>query len=171
MALGTDYAAQDCGLARALELVGERWTLLIVRDALFGVRRFGDFHAHLDVSRAVLTGRLTGLVDAGLLERVPRGGHDDYVPTEALEDLWPAICALSAWGDRQTAKPAGRRRVFRHRVCGTPLDARGTCSVCDESPAVRDIDTEAGPGYDPTIRSDAVSMQLRLPRRLLEPVR
>jgi DNA-binding HxlR family transcriptional regulator len=69
MPLGSDYEGQDCALARALEVVGERWTLLVLRDCLFGVRRFSDLLAHLDISRAVLAARLADLVDAGLLER------------------------------------------------------------------------------------------------------
>ena len=68
MALGVDYARQDCSLARALEVVGERWTLLILRDCFLGVRRFSDFDAHLDISKAVLTQRLAALVEAGLLD-------------------------------------------------------------------------------------------------------
>ena len=67
MPLGSDYAGQTCSMARALEIVGERWTLLIVRDAFFGVRRFADFAAHLDIPRAVLSGRLKALVEAGVM--------------------------------------------------------------------------------------------------------
>ena len=70
--LGSDYEAQDCSLARALGVVGERWTLLIVRDAFYGVRRLNDFQAHLDIPRAVLTDRLSGLVDDGVLQRRTR---------------------------------------------------------------------------------------------------
>lgn len=71
MALGTDYAQQDCSLARALEVVGERWSMLIVRDAFYGVSRFNDFLAHLDIPRAVLTARLRTLVEAGVLYKEP----------------------------------------------------------------------------------------------------
>src|SRR4051794_11162390 len=73
--LGNDYRRQDCALARALETVGERWTLLIVRDAFFGVRRFSDFQAHLDIPKAVLSDRLAGLVEGGVLERLPDPDH------------------------------------------------------------------------------------------------
>ena len=95
MALGTGYEQQACYLARALEVVGERWTLLILRDCFYGVRRFSDLLAHLDISRAVLSDRLDTLVDAGVLVRVLNGGHPEYVLTEAGEALWPAIFALS----------------------------------------------------------------------------
>ena len=79
MPLGTDYARQDCSLARSLEVVGERWTLLILRDCFFGVRRFSDFQAHLDISRAVLSARLDALVADGLLTRTGTG-HPEYAP-------------------------------------------------------------------------------------------
>ncbi len=174
MALGTDYARQDCPLARALELVGERWTMLIVRDSFFGVRRFGDFQVHLDISKAVLAQRLGTLVDAGLLDRQARahgGGHDDYVPTHALEGLWPAVYALSYWGEEQNPKPTGTRRRFLHATCGTDLGPLGLCPKCGVAPGPRDIDTDIGPGYDPDNRSDAVSTQLRTRRRLLAPLR
>ena len=74
MPLGSDYAGQSCSLARCLEIVGERWTLLIVRDLFFGVRRFSDLQRHLDIPRAVLSARLATLVDAGLVERRARTG-------------------------------------------------------------------------------------------------
>ena len=73
--LGKDYERQDCSLARALEVIGERWTLLIVRDAFYGVRRFNDFHAHLDLPKAVLSARLSGLVEDGILARKPDPEH------------------------------------------------------------------------------------------------
>ena len=101
MALGVDYARQDCSLARALEIVGERWTLLILRDAFFGVRRFSDFATHLDISKAVLTQRLATLVDAGLLTRTSSGGHAAYELTDHAEALWPAIFATTSCTSRR----------------------------------------------------------------------
>ena len=174
MALGTDYARQDCPLARALELVGERWTMLIVRDIFLGVRLFGDFKAHLDISKAVLAQRLDTLVDAGLLERHARSqgrGHDDYVPTDALEGLWPAVFALSYWGEQQSPKSTGKRRLFLHATCGTDLGPLGLCPECGVAPGPRDVDTDIGPGYDPELRTDAISTQLRTRRRLMTPLR
>src|SRR5690349_24929986 len=89
MPLGTDYAGQDCSLARALEVVGERWTLLVLRDCFFGVRRFSDLRAHLDISRAVLSARLADLVEAGLLaRREPAPGRVEYELTEQGLALW-----------------------------------------------------------------------------------
>src|ERR671914_269155 len=97
MALGKDYAGQDCSIAQALELIGERWTLLIVRDAFYGVRRYSDFLAHLDIPRAVLAERLTALTAAGVLERrryqesPPR---EEYVLTTMGVDLFPIVYTL-----------------------------------------------------------------------------
>ena len=116
MPLGTDYARQDCSLARSLEVVGERWTLLILRDCFFGVRRFSDFQAHLDISRAVLSARLDALVADGLLTRTGTG-HPEYALTEDAMGLWPALYALGRWGDRRTtpgcAAPPLRPRRLR----------------------------------------------------------
>ena len=114
MTLPKDYAGDRCSLARALEVVGERWTLLIVRDAFFGVRRFGDFAAHLDIPRAVLTSRLAALVEAGVLALVPGAhGHDEYALTGKGRDLWPVVRSLLVWGDEHYSE-VGPRRVFRH---------------------------------------------------------
>ena len=118
MPLGTDYARQDCSLARALELVGERWTMLILRDCFLGVRRFSDFQAHLDISRAVLRTRLDALVADGLLIRAGTG-HPEYELTDDALALWPAMFALVQWGERHHARCSAEalppRRVRRPR--------------------------------------------------------
>jgi DNA-binding HxlR family transcriptional regulator len=167
MPLGTDYARQDCSLARSLEVVGERWTLLILRDCFFGVRRFSDFQAHLDISRAVLSARLDALVADGLLTRTG-AGHPEYTLTEEAMGLWPALYALGRWGDRRTT-PDAPRRLYAHVGCGQ-LGADGRCETCDRAPAVADIEVRPGPGADPTLRADPVSVALRQPHRLLEPL-
>ncbi len=165
--LGKDYEGQDCALARALEVVGERWTLLIVRDALYGVRRFNDFQAHLDIPKAILSGRLNGLVDDGIVDRLPdpdhRGRHL-YQLTQAGKDLWPVIHSLLVWGDRYRE---GSCRVFQHAGCGTPLDDRGTCPHCKVAPGPDDILTKP---LRRTSRDDPVARSLRRPHRMLDPV-
>src|ERR1700751_4278953 len=114
--LPNTYAGQaDCSIARALEIVGERWTLLILRDAFFGVGRFNDFHAHLEAPRPVLSPRRQGLVDTGALERRPdpqHAGRSLYELTSAGRALWPAIYALGAWGARDACGDDGPRVVF-----------------------------------------------------------
>lgn len=170
MALGVDYARQDCSLARALEVVGERWTLLILRDCFFGVRRFSDFARHLDISRAVLTARLGTLVDAGLLRRTPSGGHEVYTVTGDTLALWPAIFALTQWGERQSA-PRGPRRLFTHADCGGGVEGTGRCSACGVTPLPQDLVTRPGPSAaTQALRGDPVSVALRSPHRLLEPL-
>ncbi len=163
MALGVDYARQDCSLARALEVVGERWTLLILRDCFLGVRRFSDFEAHLDISKAVLSQRLAALVEAGLLTRTEDGGHRQYAVTERARDLWPAIFALTQWGEQECAAPRGPRRIFEHAGCGGRVARDGACTACGAIPAPADLESRPGPGADPTVREDPVSRALRTP--------
>ena len=168
MPLGTDYAGQSCSLARTLEIVGERWTLLIVRDLFFGVRRFTDLQRHLDIPRAVLAARLATLVDHGLVERRPyRAGRDELTLTARGEDLWPAVHALLQWGERHCA-PEGPRRVFAHVTCGTELTPAGWCKACSVTPPPGAVEMRPGPGAGPPRRDDAVSVALREARRLLE---
>jgi DNA-binding HxlR family transcriptional regulator len=167
--LGKDYERQDCSIASALEVIGERWTLLIVRDALFGVRRFSDFHAHLDVPKAVLSDRLSSLVEHGILERRPdpeHSGRHFYELTEAGRELWPVLNALLVWGDRNRY-PSGS--LFRHATCGTELDERAACPACGLTPPVEDVVMEPRPGHRKR-RDDPVQAALSDPHRLLEPL-
>jgi DNA-binding HxlR family transcriptional regulator len=150
-------------------VVGERWTLLIVRDAFYGVRRFNDFQAHLDIPKAVLSDRLAGLVDEDILERRPdprHAGRHLYELTPAGRDLWPVLNALLAWGGRYRHTNS---RVFRHGACGTLLDDAGYCPQCGVTPAPEDIVTERRRGRGGR-RRDPVSVALREPHRLLEPL-
>ena len=169
MALGVDYDQQDCSLARALELVGERWTMLILRDCFFGVRRFSDFEAHLDISKAVLSQRLARLVETGLLDRTPHGGRDEYTVTESGIGLWPALYALTRWGERQSGSTV-HRRLFSHATCGTDLSPTGQCLTCGVTPLPSDIDMRPGPRISMR-RTDPIAEALRSPRRLLDPIR
>jgi DNA-binding HxlR family transcriptional regulator len=173
MALPRDYTGQACSLARSLELVGERWTLLIVRDAFYGVRRFSDFLAHLNIPRAVLAERLAGLVTAGILAREPGpGGHAEYVTTAKGRDLWPVVHSLIAWGDSHCAEK-GQRRVFTHTACGTPVDATSTCPACGVRAGVADLTVIPGPGLEtqgPQDAPDPVTAALTVPHRMLNPI-
>jgi DNA-binding HxlR family transcriptional regulator len=167
--LGKDYDAQDCALARALGVLGERWTLLIVRDAFNGVRRFNDFQAHLDIPRGVLSERLSGLVEAGVLERRPdpnRAGWHLYELTAAGRELWPTLYALIVWGDRHRYR---NPRSYKHAACGTPLDRHGGCPKCELIPDPEQILSAPRRGRSEA-RSDPVAVALRRPRRLLEPI-
>jgi DNA-binding HxlR family transcriptional regulator len=165
--LGTDYARQDCSLARALEIVGERWTILILRDCFLGVRRFSDFQVHLDISKAVLAARLDALVAEGLLTRTG-SGHPEYELTDEAMSLWPALFALMQWGERRTT-PGAPRRLYRHVGCGK-VGEDGRCQTCGTTPGPRDLEVRPGPGANPSLRDDAVARALRQPHRLLEPL-
>nr|WP_055706864.1 helix-turn-helix domain-containing protein [Streptomyces puniciscabiei] len=170
MALGKDYATQECSVARALEIVGERWTLLVVRDALYGVRRYNDFLVHLGIPRAVLAARLQTLTAEGILEKrryqqsPPR---DEYVVTERGIALWPTLRALGLWGREHFSET--RLRYFRHAECGTELGSYGECPACGVVVPVGDVVMEPGPDLDPD-PADPVSKALLKPKRLLEPL-
>lgn len=167
--LGKTYEDQDCALARALEVVGERWTLLILRDALYGVRRFNEFQAHLDIPKAVLADRLSALVAEGVLERHPDPQHAGrflYQLTPAGQELWPAMHALMSWGGRHRQT---NTRVFAHASCGTELDDDGRCLVCGITPTPDEIVTRPAAARK-SRRTDPVAVALRDPHRLLEPL-
>lgn len=129
-------------MARALELVGERWSLLIMRDALFaGATRFGDFQRSLGLASNVLASRLDNFVSAGLMRRRQYSEHTDhyeYLVTEKGRDFLPVIVALTAWGDRWEA-PDGPPVVYEHAGCGGEVQQTITCSTCAESPEYQDI--------------------------------
>jgi DNA-binding HxlR family transcriptional regulator len=169
--LGTHYDRQTCSLARTLEVVGERWTLLIVRDLFMGVQRFSALAAHLDIPRAVLSARLTSLEAEGLVERRPyRPGRHEFHLTDAGRELWPAVYALTMWGERHRCAGGGARRLWLHAPCGTMLDDAGECRVCGIVPDASEIETRPGPGRDRPLRDDPVSLALRQPHRLLTPL-
>jgi DNA-binding HxlR family transcriptional regulator len=172
MPLPRDYSGQQCSLARALEIVGERWTLLIVRDAFFGVRRFGDFAAHLGIPRAVLAERLASLTGEGVLAGAEGDhGHTEYVLTGKGITLWPVVRSLLAWGDEHYSD-SGPRRVFQHAADGGPVNGDGTCASCGQTVPVQNLLVTPGPGLVPRPDSpDPVSTALASPHRLLEPIR
>ncbi len=153
------YDAQVCSVARALEVVGERWTLLIVRDAFNGVRRFEDFQRRLGLARNILTDRLQRLVAAGVFERTPyqeRPERFEYRLTEAGHDLWPTIIALRQWGDRHMA-PAGPPLRLEHRGCGGEVEHRVVCAGCGQPLRVRDAVRLPGPGAAPPPSSEPLA--------------
>jgi DNA-binding HxlR family transcriptional regulator len=170
MSLPRTYETQACALARAMEVVGERWTLLIVRDLFFGVTRFTDLQTHLDIPRAVLSARLARLVEAGIAERRPyAAGRFEHVLTAAGLELWPIVHQLMQWGERHLVED-GPVRLFAHAQCGTELAHDGGCPSCGVVPTPADIETRPGPGTPRVRRTDPISVALRRPRRLLEPV-
>ena len=171
MALGHDYELQDCPIARALELVGERWTLLVIRDCFVGVSRFNDFLAHLDIPKAILSARLEKLVAAGILRKKKYGPRQyDYLLTERGTSLWPMMYGIASWGDEHCAPSRGRRRMYCHINCGSDIDAHGACPKCNTFPAPDDIEIRNGPGAELDLRHDPITKALFSPRRLLAPL-
>jgi DNA-binding HxlR family transcriptional regulator len=163
------YDAQNCSLARTLEIVGERWTLLILRDAFLGHRRFDDFQERLGVSRTVLAGRLLRLVEEEILTREryqERPERYEYVLTQKGRDLWPALNALRAWGDAYET-PSGPPRLFVHEPCGMPIEGVAYCPHCATVVALEDVLTSRGPGYRPPAGSKR--RPAAQPTHLLEP--
>jgi DNA-binding HxlR family transcriptional regulator len=149
--LHRDYGGQPCSAARTLELIGERWTILIVRDVLTGNRRFDQLQESLGVARNVLTNRLRWLIDEGILEKRPyqeRPERYEYFLTEKGLDLWPVLVALIGFGDKHLAGPAGPPLLLEHKECGGRVNDRRICESCGAQLGVRDVKAKPGPGAE-----------------------
>lgn len=157
-------SSENCSLARALSVVGDRWALLILRDALLGVRRFDDFQTRLGIARRVLTERLVGLVEAGVLERVSyqeRPPRYEYRLTPRGHDLQPVVLSLIRWGDTHLVGPEGPPAIHRHVDCGHDFDPVTTCSACGDriaSHTVRTRPAEWLRGNDADVSSQGVPL-------------
>jgi DNA-binding HxlR family transcriptional regulator len=146
--LKNTYEGQACSIARSLELIGERWTLLIVRDIFRGLRRFDEIQKSLGIARNVLTNRLERLVDEGILEKRRYQEHPprcEYRLTEKGIDLWPVLISLIKWGDKY--EPFGEFDglppvIVRHKGCAGEVDEHFTCEKCGERVWARQAYTE-----------------------------
>jgi DNA-binding HxlR family transcriptional regulator len=141
--LRADYADQDCSIARALEVVGERWTLLILREVFLGTQRFDELQHELGIARNVLQTRLRRLVAEGVLRRVryqERPERFEYRLTRRGTDLWPVLVALLQWGDRHVA-PGPPPISIVHRGCGGAIDERRRCVACGQDLAAWQVQT------------------------------
>jgi DNA-binding HxlR family transcriptional regulator len=146
-----DYPGQICSIAKALEVIGERWSLLIVRDVMNGRRRFGELQEGLGVARNVLSARLQRLVEDDILERRPYQRNPEryeYFLTEKGLDLWPALVALLGWGDRHSPTPDGPPMLIVHKECGGAVSDRGICESCGKTLHARDARALPGPGVE-----------------------
>ncbi|HEX3608937.1 MAG TPA: helix-turn-helix domain-containing protein [Solirubrobacterales bacterium] len=147
--LRNDYPGQVCSIARSLEVVGERWSLLIVRDVMNGNRRFDELQKSLGIARNVLSARLQRLIDEDILER--RAYQEsptryEYFLTEKGLDLWPALIALLNWGDRYSPDPQGPPMLIDHKECGGAVSDRGICKSCGQALHARNARAIPGPG-------------------------
>ncbi len=150
--LGRNYSNQVCGVASALEVVGERWSLLILRDVFLGLRRFEEIQDDLGIARNVLQTRLSSLTDAGVLERRLYREHPpryEYLLTDKGVDLWPALLALMRWGDRYAISAAGPPTLVEHENCGGQIDEHLMCERCGEPVSARTAKAVPGPGASP----------------------
>lgn len=150
--LRNDYENQVCSIASALEVVGERWSLLIVREVFLGVRRFDEMQADLGIARNVLQTRLTRLVERGVLEKrryQERPRRYEYRLTDKGLDLWPTLVALMQWGDQHAVPEGGPPVLLEHRGCGGSVDEHRLCGRCGERLSARDSVALPGPGVSP----------------------
>jgi len=165
VALPREYPAESCPIARSLEIVGERWTLLIMRDAFYGVRRFSDFRAHLGIPKAVLAERLAFLVREEVLGKVA----SEYELTAKGRQLWPMMWSMISWGnDNYLDKTT--RRSYRHAECGGVIGQDRVCQRCAHTPDVGDLVAHPAQRPHGPHRDDPVSRTLRRPHRMLEPI-
>jgi DNA-binding HxlR family transcriptional regulator len=145
----TSFAGMHCSIARTLEIIGEWWTPLILRDAFLGLSRFEEFQGSLGIARNVLTKRLTTLVQEGIMERHRYQEHPErfeYRLTEAGRELFPIVVSLLHWGDRWTAGEAGPPLLLVHEPCGQPAAAMLVCSHCGEEITLDNVHPQLGPG-------------------------
>ena len=147
--LGKTYDSQVCSIARALEVVGERWSLLIIRDALFaGSTRYSDFQRSLGIATNILKDRLDSFVDAGIMQRhqySEQPGLYEYVLTEKGRDLAPSLIALTEWGDRWSA-PDGPPILYSHTVCNSAISHETVCASCGRVDDPAEVQARPGPG-------------------------
>jgi DNA-binding HxlR family transcriptional regulator len=159
--LGKSYDAEVCSIARALEVVGERWSVLIVRNALFaGSTRFSDFQRGLGIATNVLATRLDGFVDAGIMRRHQYSEQPEayeYLLTDKGRDLAPALIALTEWGDRWAA-PDGPPILYSHIVCGSAVSHEVVCAACGRVDDPADVQALPGPGM-PAERAERVAQR------------
>ncbi len=144
-----DVGGMTCSVARSLSLIGDRWTLLVIRNAFLGTRRFDDFHASLGMTRHVLADRLDRLVTAGVLRKEAyqeRPTRYEYRLTEMGRDLYPVLLALTGWGDKWLDEGRGAPLVYQHMTCGHMTKPMMVCSECREPVNPREMTVMAGPG-------------------------
>lgn len=144
----TNFGEMACSIARTLDVIGESWSPLVLRDVWVGLSRFDQLQADLGISRKVLTERLNHLVDEGVLERRPYDSRPryEYVLTEKGTEIVDLLMVMTGWGDRWRAGEAGPPVLYRHHACGQISHVDLRCAHCGEPMHAGDIDTLAGPG-------------------------
>src|SRR6266481_2082500 len=142
-------ANKECSMARAMEVVGDRWSILILREAFYGVKRFDEFEYYVGIAPNILSNRLKKFVDAGIMTRVPLPKHStryEYVLTEQGRDFFPAYLALKKWGDDWLAEPEGPQVVFRERSAGREIKYPRLLTASGKPLRLEDVEVVAGAG-------------------------
>lgn len=156
----TPFSRWPCSVARTVDILGDWWTPLVLREAFYGVRRFNEFQGALKIGRNVLSQRLVRLVDEGLLDRVrysKRPPRHEYVLTDKGRDFWPVLAAMAAWGDRWLDSGQGPPIVLHHTACDHDITATVVCSRCHEPLDVAEVRSSLGPGYPARLRDTALA--------------
>lgn len=156
----TSFAKWPCSIARTVDLIGDGWTPMVLRESFYGTTRFDDFERILGIGRNVLSQRLGRLVDEDLLERVPyqeNPPRHDYVLTSKGRDLFPVLAAMMAWGDRWLAPDDGPPVLARHMTCGHDAHAEVVCGHCREPLELADVEPRLGPGFPDRLRESALA--------------
>jgi DNA-binding HxlR family transcriptional regulator len=146
----TQFGEMACSIARTLDVFGEPWSPLILRDVWVGIRRFDEIQADLGISRKVLTERLKLLVETGVLARQQyseRPARSEYVLTPKGTELVDLLMVMVKWGDRWTAGEAGPPVLYRHHACGEIAHVELHCSACDQPMSADTVDLLSGPGH------------------------
>jgi DNA-binding HxlR family transcriptional regulator len=146
---GGRLANAKCSMARAMAVVGDRWSILILREAYYGTKRFDEFEHYIGLAPNILSNRLKKFADAGIMKRVPLPEHSaryEYVLTEKGRDFFPAYLALTKWGDDWLAEPAGPQVVFREREAGRAIEFPKLLSANGNPLRLEDIEVVAGSG-------------------------
>src|SRR5882757_1420843 len=145
-------ANKECSMARAMEVVGDRWSILLLREAYYGVKRFDQFEYYVGVAPNILSNRLKKFVDAGIMQRVPlpeHAGRYEYVLTDKGRSFFPAYLALKKWGDDWLAEPEGPQVVFRDRASGRPVEYPALLAPSGKPLQLEDVEVVAGSGAVP----------------------
>lgn len=140
---------ERCSVARTVSVIGDRWTLLVLRDCFLGIRRFEDFQQRLGMSRPMLVDRLKRMVEEGVLKKVAYQEAPvryEYRLTAKGKDLHPVIMSIVHWGDVHMAGKQGRPLLHRHSTCGHFFDPVTVCSECQTHLRASDVEVERGPG-------------------------
>jgi DNA-binding HxlR family transcriptional regulator len=149
-----DWSAENCTIGRAMDILGERWTVVVLREIFNGLRRFDEMRERTNIPRQVLSNRLALLVEQGILRRTPyqepgARDRDEYRLTEKGMDLYPILVAVKQWGDRYLADPAGPTVLMEHRDCGAPVRVELRCADDHALATAREVTARPGPGAKP----------------------